>query len=170
MDLFKKGFAALLFLGSLLHAQTYAVVNGEALTDEDLKPMVSMFRNATHIDELDVHERAMLIDQGIEKKLIVQDANRQKLEKDPKFKEALKAFEERLKVEFWMKKHFDTLSISKEEIEAYFKNHKADFPKDATLQEVEAQVSMAAKMEKFQKQTTELLSHMKKTSKIIYRK
>jgi peptidylprolyl isomerase len=152
-----------------LHAEVYAVVNGEKVTDEDVKPMLQMFMDAKSVDDLNKHEKEMLLDQSIERILIIQEAKKEKLDNDKKFQQIVDDFKKRLLVEFWMKKRLNTIQVSDTEIKEYFEKNRADYPKKTELKNVKDEIREKVKMQKFQILVDEKLSNMKKEAKIEYR-
>ena len=160
---------ALLLTGSALNAEVYAVVNGENLTDEDTKPMLSMFHDAKSMSDLNENEKKMILDQMVEKKLIIQQAKKDNVESNPEFQNIVNDFKNRLMVEFWMKEKFDSIQVSDNELEEYLKRNKENYPKDATVQQLKNELSQKVQMEKFQLKIDELLSDMKKSAKIEYK-
>lgn len=164
-----KVFLALLLSGSFLKADVYAVVNGEKLTDEDLKPMLSMFYDAKSVADLNENEKKMIIDQGIEKKLILQETVKEKIDQSTEFQKIVNDFSNRLKIEFWMKKQLDTITVSEAELKADFEKNVQKYGKDATFDAVKTQVEQTVKMQKFQVLIDKRLSSLKKEAKIEYK-
>jgi hypothetical protein len=155
----------LLLTQSMLSAKVYAIVNGDNLTDTDIKPMLQMF-GAKSVDELDENKKKVLLDQSIEKKLIAQKAISDKVDQDPEFKRVVKDFRNRLLVDFWMKKKFDNIKVSDDELKKYLEDNKKSYPKGTKL---DNDLRDKAKMSKFQKIIDEKLSIMKKDAKIEYK-
>jgi hypothetical protein len=166
----KIAILSILMIFSLtLSAKVYAVVNGEKVTDEDVKPMLQMFIDAKSVDDLNKHEKDMLLDQSIERVLIIQAAKKEKIDTDEKFQKVIDDFKNRLLVEFWMKKRLDAIEVSDAEIKEYFEKNRKEYPKDTDLNNVKDEIREKIKMQKFQILVDEKLSNMKKEAKIEYR-
>jgi|GEM_PF-3937283 len=156
-------------MGISCYAQdVYATVNGEKLTDLDIKPMLKMFDKKNSFSDLNAHEKELILDQSIERKLILQDAKKEKLDTDPKFQQILQDFKNRLMVEFWMKKRLASVQVSDDDIKDYFEKHKDAFAKGTKFEDVKEQLAPRVKMEKFQLLVDETLSNMKKKAKIEF--
>ena len=148
--------------------QHYAVVNGEPLTQRDITPMLKLFHKGERFSSLDTHEKEMVLDQSIERKLIVQDARAGKIEENPEFQDVLQAFKEQLMVEFWMKAELDKIQVSDADIKSYFEHNRDKFAKDANWTDFKEQLRPKVKMEKFQQVVDQKLSRMKKAAKIDF--
>lgn len=160
---------ALLLSCSVLNAEVYAVVNGESLTDKDLNPMIGMFHDAKSVADLNENEKKMLIDQGVEKKLILQKATEEKVSDDPEFKDIVADFANRLKVEFWMRREMDKIQVTESQIKEYFERNSDKYSKDIKLESVKGEISEIVKMQQFQKAVDKKLSDMKKEAEIAYK-
>jgi peptidylprolyl isomerase len=159
----------LLLVNSTLNAKVLAVVNGENLTEADVKPMLKMFHDANSYNDLNENEKKMILDQTLEKKLIIQKAKKEKIQDNPKFKSVMEDFQNRLLVEFWMKQKLDTIEVSDKEIKESFEKNRANFPKEGKLEAFKKQITQDIKMKKFQVLIDEKLSNMKKEAKIEYK-
>lgn len=159
----------LLLANSIVNAKTLAVVNGEDLTEADVKPMLKMFHDAKSYSDLNENEKKMILDQTLEKKLIIQKAKKEKIQDNPKFKSVMEDFQNRLLVEFWMKQKLDTIKVSDKEIKEFFEKNRANYPKEGKLEAFKNQITEDIKMKKFQVLIDEKLSNMKKEAKIEYK-
>ncbi len=157
-----------LFLNGYSLASSYAVVNGEKLTDEDIKPILGMFHKAETFDQLNENEKIMVLDQSIERKLIIQNAGEKKFEERDDFKKIVDDFKKRLLIEFWMKQKMQSVKVNDEDIKSFFEKNRDKYPKEAKLEEYENEIKDAVKMEKFQLLVDETLSKMKKDAKIDF--
>lgn len=160
---------ALMLSQNTINANVIAVVNGENLTDEDIKPMLVMFHDAKSIKDLNENEKKMIIDQTLEKKLILQQARKDKVEDNPKFKKIVANFQDRLIVEFWMKEHLNGIETSEKELKDFLTKNKEYYPKDTKLETVKDKITQKVKMQKFQVLIDEKLSKMKKDATIEYK-
>ncbi len=154
---------------SFLPAKTYAIVNKEELTSEDLKPVLSMFHNASSFEDLSENEKIMVLDQSIERKLIVEDAKKRKLQDNKEFKKIVSDFKKRLLIEFWMREKMNAIKVDEKDLKDYFEKHRQDYPKDAKIENIKTKLKKAVKMQKFQILVDETLSEMKKKAKIDFK-
>ena len=77
--------------------------------------------------------RKMLLEQLIGNKLLLQDARRNLLEADPKFKAELNRVKENLLVSFAAEKAFSAVSVSDKEAEEYYESNKERFMGEETV-------------------------------------
>ncbi len=125
-----KFLTALLFallLQTSLSAKTYAIVNGEEINIEEINYFVTSLGKKESFIELPSEERNLILHQVIEKKLLVQEAQKEKLQNTKEFQKTLNDLTHNLLVEFWMKKSFDSIKISDKEISKYYKAHLDEF-------------------------------------------
>ncbi len=164
----KRIILSVMLFSTYMLASSYAVVNGQKLTDEDIKPILGMFHNANSFDDLNENEKIMVLDQSIERKLIIQNAKDMKLQDRADFKKIVDDFKKRLLIEFWMRQKMDSVKVNDEDIKSYFEKNRDKYPKDAKFDNLKNEIAKAAKMEKFQLLVDETLSKMKKDAKIDF--
>ncbi|MFT7823485.1 MAG: hypothetical protein ABXS92_01865 [Sulfurimonas sp.] len=160
---------ALLLSGSMLNAEVYAVVNGENLTDKEVKPMLGMIRDAKSVSDLNENEKKMILDQTVEKMLIRQQAKKEKVEERPEFQKIVNDFKNRLIVDFWMKQKHDGVQVSDKELKDYLEKNMDSYPKGATVEKFKDELTKKVQMQKFQVMIDKKLSQMKKEAKIEYK-
>ncbi len=123
-------FLILFGLSSQGYAQKiFATVNGEKITIDDINIMLKAFKEKRAFSELSKEQRELLLDQTIENKILQQNALKEGIKNDPSYINALKAFENKMLVELWMKKAFDKVEVTEEEIKAYYNKNKSEFKK-----------------------------------------
>lgn len=116
-----------LCLHTNLHAQTYAIVNGEEINIQEINDFMKNLEKEESYAQLPTDQKNLILHQVIEKKLLIQEAKKAKLDEEKDFKEALLGIKNNLLVEFWMKKSFDEIAISDKEIETYYNNNLGEF-------------------------------------------
>lgn len=110
-----------------LQAQTYAIVNGEEINIQEINDFMKSLEKEESYAQLPTDQKNLILHQVIEKKLLIQEAKKAKLEEDKAFKETLLGIKNNLLVEFWMKKSFDEIAISDKEIQEYYNNNLGEF-------------------------------------------
>lgn len=108
-------------LGISLNASNkiVATVNGENVTMSDVNSIVRAM-GGSYFSILPKEKRDIVIQQAIQKKLLKQQALKEKIEEDSLYKEALKVVKDKLMLEVWMKKKFTNIKVSDEEIKKYY--------------------------------------------------
>ncbi len=128
-------FAALAITTSSLLAEgkTYAVVNGDAITDTDI---ALILRNPNiKFDNLPKATQDRVINQLIDNKLLRQHALSTGIEKDAKYKETLDNLKKDLALQIWMQKFSNEIKISDKDQKEFFEKNKAKF---ASTEELKA--------------------------------
>ncbi len=122
------GSIASAILGVSLNATVYATVNGENVTDQDVKALLRAIPGAT-FNQLPPQNQKKVIDQAIERKLLANEAVKSGIEKSAEFKRAIEAIKKDLALEFWMKKIYQDTTVSEKEIKKYFEDNADKFVK-----------------------------------------
>lgn len=120
--------AALVACGTT-YAKEYATVNGEPVTNEDVSEMVDSIKGVNSFSELSKEHQDLIISQAIDKKLVQQQAKKEKIESDPKYKEVLKKFKDKLLVEVWMKNKLASIDATNKELQEYYDARKSSYVK-----------------------------------------
>ncbi len=107
-------------------AKTYATVNGDKITDQDIAAILQVMPGA-NFDQMTKEQQGKVIDQAIEKKLLGDKALKAGMEKEPEFKKALKSVKRDLALELWMKKEFDSIEVTDQEVKDFYKNNPSKF-------------------------------------------
>jgi parvulin-like peptidyl-prolyl isomerase len=114
--------------GISLNAAVYATVNGQNVTDQDIKALLRNMRGAAY-EQLPPATQKKVVEQAIERKLLAQNAIKSGIENDAAFKKALKKIKSDLALELWMKKVFANVSVTEKEIKKFFDKNAAKFVK-----------------------------------------
>ncbi|MCK9161249.1 MAG: peptidylprolyl isomerase [Arcobacter butzleri] len=110
---------------SISNAQTYATVDGDAITADDIAMII---RNPqVKFDQLPKDQQNTVISQAIEKKLLAKEAIKSGVKKNQQYIDAMKKVEEDLSLEIWMQEKFATLQVSDQEISDFHKNNPEQF-------------------------------------------
>ncbi len=133
----KKGIigavAALTITTTSLFAEgkTYAVVNGDAVTDTDV---ALILRNPNiNFEELPKTTKDRVINQLIDNKLLRQHAVKSGIEKDPKYKETLESLKKDLALQVWMQNFSQNIKVTEKEEKEFFEKNKAKFKSNEQL-------------------------------------
>lgn len=121
---------ALLQSGSL--AKTYAEVNGSDITDKDISALMRAMPGVA-FDQLPQEAKKQIIDQAIERKLLIEQAKKEKVQNSKEYKEAIANVEEDLMLEVWMRKQMDKVKVSNAEIEKFYNENKSKFVQPETV-------------------------------------
>ncbi len=108
-------------------AKNYGQVNGEAVTSQDIENMMKNFPKLGQFDKLKDDQQKIIIDQAIDSKLSKQLAVKNKIPQTKLYKDSLKAIEDKLLVEVWMKITHDSIKVSASEIKAHYNKNKKEY-------------------------------------------
>ena len=111
---------------------TYATVNGEVVTKQDIMSMIR--NNNVNFDTLPKETQDKVIEQLIEKKLLTQKAIESGIQNDAKFKESLERIKKDLALEVYMQKEFLQVKASDSEKKDFYNKNKDNFKTSATLE------------------------------------
>ena len=117
---------------SLNAAESFATVNGEAITKADIALVI---RNPKiNFDKLPKDTQLKVIQRAIEKKLMTTNALVTGIEKSETFKKAIGKIKRDLALEIWMQDEFKKIRITDAEKKEYFKKNELKFKRQATLE------------------------------------
>ncbi|AXH08839.1 peptidylprolyl isomerase [Malaciobacter halophilus] len=117
---------------TLSAADSYATVNGEKITKNDLEVVL---RNPNiDFDLLPKDRKDKAIQQAIEKKLLTSEAIKSGVQKDKAFKDALERIKKDLALEIWMQNQFKKIKVTEKEQKDYYNTNKSRFKTPATLE------------------------------------
>ncbi|MFA7083278.1 MAG: peptidylprolyl isomerase [Arcobacteraceae bacterium] len=131
-----KFLAALLcafFLHTSASANTYAIVNGEEINIDEINYFIKSIDKEGSYVKLSNEDKNLILHQVIEKKLLIQEAKKEKLEDNKEFQKTLMDIKNNLLVEFWMKKKFNSIVVSEKDIETYYNAHLDEFKQEFQL-------------------------------------
>ncbi|ASM34933.1 trimethylamine-n-oxide reductase 1 [Campylobacter sputorum subsp. bubulus] len=102
-----------------LNAAVLATVNGQDITSEELEAIPGI-----QLNKMSPEHKKQLIDQAIEYKLIVDDAKKTGIQKEPEYTKSLKNLEEKVMADIYMKKIFDGIKVSDADIKKFYDTNK----------------------------------------------
>ncbi|AXK48509.1 hypothetical protein CRU87_09390 [Aliarcobacter trophiarum LMG 25534] len=128
-----KFLITIFVLALSLNAQILATVNKQEISMED----VNNFLKATNQDkdymQLDSKAQNLALHQTVEKTLLIQEAQKEKIDSSKEFKNTLEELKNSLMVEFLMKSEFSKIKVPKNEVENYYNSHLYEFKQDKKL-------------------------------------
>ena len=128
-----KTILVIFVLALSLHAQTLATVNNQEIKVEDVNNFLKSTNQDMDYNKLDNKVKNLTLHQTIEKTLLIQEAQKENLDKTKEFKDTIEDFKNSLLVEFFMKNEFSKIEISKNEVENYYNSHLYEFQQDKKL-------------------------------------
>jgi parvulin-like peptidyl-prolyl isomerase len=106
-----------------LQANTVATVNGEQITEDDLNMILRQAPNAPQFAQLEKEMQGKVVEQAVSRKLLIQNALKEGIEKHPEFQKALEMIRKNIALEIWMKTSVDEISISEKEAKAFYQEN-----------------------------------------------
>lgn len=107
----KRFFAGVFCLcASFLYAKTYATVDGRAITDKDLEIIKQTNPNFNY-NKLSDQEKDALINELVNRQLIVKAAKAEKLDTSKEYIEVLNNIKDNLLIDLWTKKQADSIQV-----------------------------------------------------------
>jgi peptidyl-prolyl cis-trans isomerase C len=114
--------------------EVIAVVGGEKITEGDLDQMLELMDPVERRSYEGPEGRKMLLDIWIKNKLLVAEAERVKLDKDPGVKRDIEDARTRILASTYFRRYIAVpLGISDEEVERYYQAHKEDYLEPARV-------------------------------------
>lgn len=123
---------AFMLLTNVAVAKTFATVDGEAVTDEDVAALLRATPNV-NFNQLPQEAQSKIIDQAIERKLLIKQAKKDKVQNTTEYKDALKNVQDELALEIWMRKKMQTIKVSDSEIQAFYNENKSKLMQPETI-------------------------------------
>lgn len=102
-----------------LNAAVLATVNGQNITSEELEAIPGV-----NLNQIPPEAKKQLIDQAIEYKLIVEEAKKTGIQKDPEYTKSLKNLEDKVSADVYMKKIFDDIKVSEADVKKFYDTNK----------------------------------------------
>lgn len=117
--LLSLGLAGLLI--SSVNAEVFAIVDGEEITEKDFA-----FLRQQNIDitSLPKEMRDKAVEQVIERKLLLKEAKKSKIENSKEYKEALEAIKDNIALELWMQNQLTDIKVSENDIKKHYNANK----------------------------------------------
>ncbi|RDU60806.1 peptidylprolyl isomerase [Helicobacter marmotae] len=100
----------LLVCASLLSAKTYATVDGKAITDKDMEILKQSIPNFDYA-KLSEQEKDALINELINRQLILKAAKQEKLENSKEYTDIVNNIKDNLLIDLWTKKQADKIQV-----------------------------------------------------------
>lgn len=118
--------ALLCSMSGVLFAKTLATVNGKAITEKDVDMILGAMPGLS-FEVLPEDAKKKVIDQAIERSLLIDLAKKEGIEKSKEYQDALKELKDDLALKVWMKQEFDKIKISDAEKKEFYEKNKERF-------------------------------------------
>ncbi len=116
------GFVALsLVASSAVADKVIAEVNGKKITTQDVAPMLA--QSGMKFEQLPPQIKQKVVDQAIERELLKEKAIKSGIERTKEFQEALAKLKSDLALEVWMRKQFNSITISDKEAKEFYQKN-----------------------------------------------
>lgn len=110
-----------------------AKVDGREINDSDLNNLTkNLGQNAAYFQGAD--GRKKLLEELIMQELMYSDALKRNLENDEEFIAVMEGVKKTMLQQYRLRKMFDGITVSEEDIQNYYEKHKAQFVTDETVQ------------------------------------
>ncbi len=116
---------ASIVLVTVLNANDYGSVDGDAITKQDIAMILQDQR--IDFDKLPDTSKKQVIEQIVNKKLIAKNAIKNGIEKDPQYVEAMSGIKEDLALQVWQKNEVDKLKFTDQDKKDFFEKNKDKF-------------------------------------------
>ncbi len=117
----------------LLASEVLATVNGYDITEEEVNAFVVKSIPGANYKDLDKVQKKTVVEQMIERRLVLEDAKKIHIEKSSGYQQALEKAKEKLMLDFWMKKKVEEINITKEEVKRYYLENSEKFIRPAAV-------------------------------------
>jgi parvulin-like peptidyl-prolyl isomerase len=114
------------FAAISLNAAVIATVNGQDVTDEDASLLLRQFPGVNY-ETLPDDTKQQILDQVIDRKLLMSNAVNSGIEKDKEFVDTLEKIKNEIALEIWMKKEFDKVKISDSAVKKFYNENPSMF-------------------------------------------
>ncbi|MBZ7950548.1 peptidylprolyl isomerase [Campylobacter sp. LH-2024] len=149
--------AATLFFGVALsaNAATIATVNGKNISDTEVNDFFAPMLRGQDFKTLPDNQKKILLQQYIIQDLVLQDAKKQNLEKDPLYMKELDRAKESILVNIYQEKILNSIKIDPAKVKAFYEQNKDKYVKPASVQARHILVSS-------EKEAKEIINELKK--------
>jgi len=121
---------ALLLTGSVAGATELATVNGKVITDKDLVSALGGLNEAQRSNAMkDMNTRRQVLISVIDQELLTQEAEKEKLDQDAEYKEAVAGFRKQFLANRILQKNL-VAKFTDSAAKNYYENHKSKFSTD----------------------------------------
>lgn len=109
-----------------LNAAVLATVDGQDVTDEDVALLLRSMPGANY-DSLSAEVKQQILDQAIDRKLLMSHAVKSGIENDAEYKKALESIKKEIALEIWMKNEFDKIKVSDDAAKKFYDENSNNF-------------------------------------------
>ncbi|MDR0407653.1 MAG: peptidyl-prolyl cis-trans isomerase [Campylobacteraceae bacterium] len=114
------------FAAISLNAAVIATVNGQDVSDEDIGLLLRQFPNVSY-EKLPEDAKQQVLNQAIDRKLLIENAIKNGIEKDKEFISTLEKVKNEIALEIWMKKEFEKVKVSDSSIKKFYDENQNTF-------------------------------------------
>lgn len=125
---------ATLFVGVSLNAAVVATLNGKNITDAQIDADLAPVLQGQSINKLPAEQKATIIQNYIVQKLVLEDANKQKLDKKPDYNKMLENAKDQIILTLYEREIFNSIKINESKIKEAYNNNKSQFIRPARVQ------------------------------------
>ncbi len=113
--------------------EVLATVNGESISKKDVNDFVVKSIPGATFSSLNDVQKKSVINQMIERKLFLEDAERTHIENSFEYQKALKKLKENLILDYWMKVKVEEIIISEDDAKKYYFDNAEKFSNPASV-------------------------------------
>lgn len=117
-----------------LNAATIATYNGKNVSDKDLAEYFAPMLGGTNFKTLPAQQQKQLAQEYILQQLIIEDAKKQKLEKDPLYFQELEKAKDGILLNIYQKKILDSIKVDSSKVKAFYDQNKDKYVMPARVQ------------------------------------
>lgn len=114
------------FISNLFAVATYAIVNGEKITDTELAPIINGIPGM-NFDALNPAQKKQIIDRAIEIKLLADQAKKEGIVNDPTYQKELEMAKNTIAIRAYQAKQLQSIKIPDAEIKKFYDQNKNKF-------------------------------------------
>lgn len=123
-----------LLAGVSLNAAVVATVNGKNISDTEVSEALINVLRGQSINALPANQKQAAIQEYIGHKLLLEEAKKQKLERDPLYAKELEKAKDSIIFSLYQKKMFDSIKVDEAKIRQIYEANKAQFVQPARVQ------------------------------------
>ncbi len=114
-----------------LNASTLATVNGQKITEKQINALMQGMQGKVDYKKLPAETQKQMLNQAIERMLLINNAKKSGVERKKEYKDALKELKDSLALDVWMKSQFKSIKVTEKEAKKYYENNGDKFVKPA---------------------------------------